>query len=113
MKFTEERAGLSSGGASMSEEQAGTVAERRGGWSGFRRLHSVALASAALAAVAYCILLASYPPEPVPQPFAFDPLASWISTTTTHQATGCFRLDLLIPANVVNAWIVVAAHGGF
>jgi len=113
MKFTEERAGLSSGGASMSEEQAGTVVERRGGWSSFRRLHSVALASAALAAVTYCILLTSYPPEPVPHPFAFDPLASWISTTTTHQATGCFRLDLLIPANVVNAWIVVAAHGGF
>src|SRR5258708_19953925 len=97
----------------MSEEHAGTGAERRGGCSSFRRLHSVALASAALAAVAYCILLASYPPEPVPQPFAFDPLASWISTTTTHQATGCFRLHLLIPANVVNPSIPLAPHRRF
>jgi len=72
MKVTEERAGLSSGGASASENQAGAVVERRSGWSSFRRLHSVALASAALAAVAYCILLASSPPEPVPQPFALD-----------------------------------------
>jgi hypothetical protein len=71
------------------------------------------LCSAALAAVAYCILLAAAPPEPVPEPFAFDGSASWISTAATQQATGCFRLDLKIPAKVVGAWITLATNGGF
>jgi len=78
-----------------------------------KRLRSVALASAALAAVTYCILLAVAPPEPVPEPFAFDRSASWISTDATQQATGCFRCDLSIPGKVVNAWITLATNGGF
>jgi hypothetical protein len=49
----------------------------------------------------------------VPQAFNFDHSASWITTGTTHQATGCFRLELSIPGKVINAWIAVAAHGGF
>src|SRR5580704_17867308 len=78
-----------------------------------RRLRLVVLCSAALAAVIYCILLAAAPPEPIPEPFAFDPSAYWISTAATQQATGCFRLDLKIPAKVVNAWITLATNGGF
>ncbi len=92
---------------------AGTFVKSPEGWFSFRRGRSAALASAALAAVAYCVLLASSPPEPVPRPFSFDPSASWISTNATHQSTGCYRLELSIPATVVNAWIVLAAHGGF
>lgn len=78
-----------------------------------RRLRPVVLCSAALAAVTYCILSAVAPPEPVPEPFAFDSSASWISTAATQQATGCFRLDLKIPAEVVNAWIALATNGSF
>src|SRR5260370_23822681 len=78
-----------------------------------RRLRPVVLCSAALAAIIYCILLIAAPPEPVPEPFAFDSSASWISTAATQQATGCFRLDLKIPAKVVNAWITLATNGGF
>jgi hypothetical protein len=78
-----------------------------------QRLRPVVLCSAALAAVTYCILLAVAPPEPVPEPFAFDSSASWISTVATQQATGCFRLDLKIPGKVVDAWITLATNGGF
>ena len=78
-----------------------------------RKLRPVALCSAALAAVIYCILLAAAPPEPVPEPFAFADSASWITTTATQQSTGCFRLDLSIPGTVVNAWITLASNGGF
>src|SRR6516225_10308316 len=83
------------------------------GWRDFRRLRPPALASAALAGIIYCFLLALSPPESVPQAFNFDHSASWITTGTTHQATGCFRLELSIPGKVINAWIAVAAHGGF
>ena len=78
-----------------------------------RRLRPVVVCSAALAAVIYCILLAAAPPEPIPEPFAFDSSARWISTAATQQATGCFRLDLKIPAKVVDAWITLATNGGF
>ncbi|MBV8353415.1 MAG: hypothetical protein JOZ21_14195, partial [Verrucomicrobia bacterium] len=77
-------------------------------WFDLRRVRPVLLCSAALAAVTYCILLAAAPPEPVPEPFAFDSSASWITTVSTHQATGCFRLDLKIPAKIVDAWITLA-----
>jgi hypothetical protein len=92
---------------------AGAGGAGREDWFSFIRLNTVALASAALAAVAYCILLALSPPEPVPQPFPFDPSASWISTKATHQSTGCYRLEVSIPARVTNGWIAVSAHGGF
>jgi hypothetical protein len=82
-------------------------------WFDRRRIRPVLLCSAALAAVTYCILLAAAPPEPVPEPFAFDSSASWITTAASHQATGCFRLDLNIPAKIVNAWITLATNGGF
>jgi hypothetical protein len=78
-----------------------------------RRLRPVVLCSAALAAVTCCFLLAAGPPEPVPEPFAFDSSASWITTAATHQATGCFRLDLKIPGKIVNAWLTLATNGGF
>jgi Dolichyl-phosphate-mannose-protein mannosyltransferase len=77
------------------------------------RLRSVVLASAALAAVTYCVLVASNPPETVPEPFSLDSAASWITTGTAQQSTACFRLDLSICAKVVNAWISVASNGGF
>jgi hypothetical protein len=77
------------------------------------RLRSVLLASAALAAVIYCILWVVAPPEPVPKPFFFDPSASWITTTATNQSCGCFRLDLEIPGKIVNAWVAIATNGGF
>jgi hypothetical protein len=104
MKFAEKHAEL---------RNARLEVRPQGSRFSFSRLRCVALASAALTAVAYCILLAASPPEPVPQPFTFDPAASWISTNATNQSTGCYRLDLSIPATVANAWIVVSAHGGF
>src|SRR6202007_701562 len=76
-------------------------------------LRPVLLCSAAVATALYCLLLAGAPPAPVPEPFPFANPASWISTTATQQATGCFRLDLSIPCTVVNAWIALAANGGF
>jgi hypothetical protein len=79
----------------------------------WRRVRSVMLGSAALAAVGYCILMAVAPPEPVPEPFLFDKSASWISTAPTQQASGCFRLDLWLPSKVSNAWITLATNGGF
>jgi hypothetical protein len=77
------------------------------------RLRPVALCSAAVAALIYCLLLAAAPPEPVPKPFAFGKSASWITTQSAQQVGGCFRLDLSIPGTVVNAWIALAANGGF
>jgi Dolichyl-phosphate-mannose-protein mannosyltransferase len=77
------------------------------------RLRPALLASAAFAAVAYCILWIAAPPEPVPRPFAFDPAASWITTPSSDQSAGCFRFDLQIPGKIVNAWIAVATNGGF
>ena len=68
------------------------------GWSGARRLQSVALASAALAGTLYCILLAWKPPEPVPQAFVFDPSASWITTGAAKQSTGVFALSFRFQA---------------
>ena len=47
------------------------------------------------------------PPEPVPQRFAFPQNASWITTASVQQSTGCFRLDLSIPGTIVNAWITL------
>jgi hypothetical protein len=77
------------------------------------RLRAVLLASAALAAVSYCILRIVAPPEPVPEPFSFDPYAEWITTTATNQSGGCFRLDLSVPGKIRNAWVAVATNGGF
>ncbi len=76
------------------------------------RMRSVFLASAAMASMTYCFLVAAAPPEPVPQPFSMSG-ARWITTQTTQQACGCFRLDLSLPAKVVNAWISVASNGGY
>ena len=76
-------------------------------------LRSVLLASAALAAVVYCILRIIAPPEPVPKPFYFGSSAKWITTNATTQACGSFRLDLYVPGKIVNAWIALAANGGF
>jgi hypothetical protein len=77
------------------------------------QVRSIVLASAALAAVVYCILLAVYPREPVPEPFAFPDDATWITTASKQESTGCFRLDLTFPGKVVNAWIALATNGGF
>jgi Dolichyl-phosphate-mannose-protein mannosyltransferase len=77
------------------------------------RLRSVILASAALASVTYCLLVALAPPEPVPVQFSMGDAASWITTQETRQSSGCFRLDLPIRARVVNAWVSVAAKGGY
>src|SRR5215475_2862203 len=85
----------------------------RSGRSQCGRLRSIVLASAALATVTYCVLFASSPTEPVPEPFSLDSAASWITTRANQQSTGCFRLDLSISAKVVNAWICVASNGGF
>jgi hypothetical protein len=74
---------------------------------------SVILASAALASVTYCILVASAPPEPFPEPFSMSDATSWITTQATRQSCGCFRLDLSLGAKVVNAWISVASNGGY
>lgn len=74
---------------------------------------SIVLASAALAAVVYCLLHALAPPEPVPEPFVFPNNASWVTTTATQQSGGCFRLDLYVPSKFVNAWITLATNGGF
>ena len=79
----------------------------------FNRSGSIVLASAALAAMSYCILLYLAPPEPVPVPFAFPSGASWITTVESQQSTGCFRLDLSFSSKVVNAWITLATNGGF
>jgi hypothetical protein len=79
-------------------------------WAGMR---SILLASAALASMTYCFLVASAPPEPVPQPFSMSDDASWITTQTTRQSGGCFRLDLTLPAKIVNAWISLASNGGY
>ena len=73
----------------------------------------VAFCSAGVAAVGYCLLMAVAPPEPVPQRFAFPKNASWITTASVQQSTGCFRLDLSIPGTIVNAWITLASNGGF
>ena len=78
-----------------------------------KRLRSVLLFSAAMAAVAYCILYAVAPLQPVPEPFSFDRSASWISTNTKTQSSGCFRLDLQIPSKIKNAWIALATNGGY
>ena len=93
-----------------SGKQGGAATNRPETW---RRLLSAALAAAALAASLYCILGAWRPSAPVPQAFTFDPSASWITTGAAHQATGCFRLELSIPGKIVNAWVTLAAHGGF
>ncbi len=58
---------------------------------------SVILASAALASVTYCILVASAPPEPVPEPFSMSDATSWITTQATQQSCGCFRLGSFPP----------------
>jgi hypothetical protein len=79
----------------------------------FNLTGAIVLASAALAAVSYCILLAIASPEPVPVLFAFPSGASWITTRETQQSTGCFRLDFSCSGKVVNAWITLATNGGF
>src|SRR5690242_17658230 len=96
-----------------SPDKTGATSTRRRDSFTFKRLSSAGLGSAAFAAVVYCLLLAARPPEPVPQRFVFDRSALWITTNATHQATGCFRLDLPITGKIANAWIVVAANGGF
>jgi hypothetical protein len=78
-----------------------------------KRWRSVFLFSAALAAIAYCLLNAIAPPEPVPQAFSFDTAASWISTNVTTQSCGCFRFDLQVPGKIKNAWIALATNGGY
>jgi hypothetical protein len=71
------------------------------------------VASLALAGVIYCALRIVAPPEPVPKPFSFDKGAHWITTDAQHQACGCFRLNLDLPANVAKAWVVLASNGGY
>lgn len=80
---------------------------------GLKRLRICLLVSAAIAGSIYCLLLALAPPEPVPQPFSFDPSASWITSQATQQATACFRVDVTARANIVNAWITIATNGGY
>jgi 4-amino-4-deoxy-L-arabinose transferase-like glycosyltransferase len=71
------------------------------------------LISAAVAGSTYCILLVIAPPEPVPKPFSFEKSASWITTQAREQATGCFRFDVTVRAQIVRAWITVATNGGY
>jgi Dolichyl-phosphate-mannose-protein mannosyltransferase len=104
-------------GPPLSKE---VIAPRHGRWRYLPKtildcklLGAIALASAALAAVIYCLLLVAAPPEPVPVPFTFPPDASWITTQETQQSTGCFRLDFSLAGKVVNAWIALATNGGY
>jgi hypothetical protein len=77
------------------------------------RMRSALLAAATLASTTYCFLVGSAPPETVPQAFSMSDDASWITTQTTQQSCGCFRLDLSLSAKVVNAWISLASNGGY
>jgi Dolichyl-phosphate-mannose-protein mannosyltransferase len=78
-----------------------------------QRVRCVLLFSAAVGAVAYCVLCAVAPSQPVPQLFYFDRASSWISTNSRFQSSGCFRLDLEIPGKIKNAWLALATNGGF
>ncbi len=79
----------------------------------FKLLGAITLAAAALSAALYCLLVWLLPPEPVPAPFNFPSDATWITTSSDEQSTGSFRLDFSFSANIVNAWVVLAANGGY
>src|SRR4051812_42609152 len=104
MKAIANSAELPSTTGTLPDRTGATATRGRGSFTFLKRLSSAGLGSAAFAAVVYCLLLAARPPEPVPQRFAFDRSASWITTNATHQATGCFRLELPITGKVANAW---------
>src|ERR1700747_1000291 len=78
-----------------------------------KRLRSVLLFSAAIAAAAYCLLCAIAPPQSVPRRFAFDPAAAWITTNSRAQSSGFFRFDVEVPGKIKNAWIALAPNGGY
>ena len=76
-------------------------------------LRPALIVAAGLAAVLYCILHWLLPSEPVPKPFVFNPGSSWITTNSTVQATGCFRLNLFVPRKIEKAWIAFGTNGGY
>jgi hypothetical protein len=76
-------------------------------------LRQILVLAMALATGAYCLLVAIWPPDIVPRPTTFDPRASWVTTQATDEATGCFRFDLDLAANVRHAYVQIACNGGF
>lgn len=78
-----------------------------------RIIRIAVLSASALAATLYCLFWAWFKPEQTLNRFHFSPDAHWITTQCNRQATGCFRLDLNLPGTVVNAYITIAANGGF
>ena len=76
-------------------------------------LRQILIFAVALASGTYCLLVASWPPDIVPRPTTFDPGASWITTQAADQATGCFRFDFDLAANVRHAYVQIACNGGF